>query len=101
MPKRVFFLGGEGDAAGGIVFEAASEGGRFYVKCAGIFPLSFLCVWDYDGMLMGCGVGAPLGVLNGYLYAHMVAPGMCRALMPLLSDTDKIGHVVEFEVLPQ
>lgn len=51
LPKRVFFLGEEGDAAGGIAFEAASERGRFYVKCAGIFLLSFLCVWGYGA---GC-----------------------------------------------
>lgn len=35
----------------------------------------------------GRGVGAPLGVLDGYLYAHMVAPGECRALNVFVEDS--------------
>lgn len=52
------------------------------------FPPFFpLCLGLWGGMLMGCGVGAPLGVLDGYLYAHMVAPGECRALNVFVEDS--------------
>lgn len=69
-PKRVFFLP-RGQALGEVKIEARGEG-RCGVWVAGAY---LFLVFDYGRGCMANGVGSPVGVRNGCLYAFLMGDG--------------------------
>ena len=75
-PKRVFFLP-RGQALGEVKFEARGEG-RWGVRVAGAYLfLVFWSCFEFFGYedAMANGVGSPVGVRNGCLYALLMEDG--------------------------